>query len=245
MSDFADLRGRMVRRQIEARGILDPLILDAFREVPREKFVAGEFAAAAYDDHPLPIEAGQTISQPYIVALMIEAARHLTWRAARPVIGEGDRRVLQDFELTVELPEDGPWRDTAARVDAAIAEAAQRISPNPLPPGFRINDLILRRYAAGSRGITAHRDHIRYRGLVALLILSGDGRFCLCEDRSGASAREIAARPPAGVRWTKLAVNKLILDQLNLTLDFGLAAEMLAARGARSLSEMGPRSKRS
>lgn len=74
MSDFADLRGRMVRRQIEARGILDPLILDAFREVPREKFVAGEFAAAAYDDHPLPIEAGQTISQPYIVALMIEAA---------------------------------------------------------------------------------------------------------------------------------------------------------------------------
>lgn len=74
MSDFADLRGRMVRRQIEARGILDPLILAAFREVPREKFVAGEFAAAAYDDHPLPIEAGQTISQPYIVALMIEAA---------------------------------------------------------------------------------------------------------------------------------------------------------------------------
>jgi hypothetical protein len=126
-------------------------------------------------------------------ALMIEAARHLTWRAARPVIGEGDRRVLQDFELTVQLPEDGPWRDTAARVDAAIAEAAQRISPNPLPPGFRINDLILQRYAAGSRGITAHRDHIRYRGLVALLILSGDGRFCLCEDRSGASAREIAA----------------------------------------------------
>jgi enoyl-CoA hydratase/carnithine racemase len=64
-------------------------------------------------------------------------------------------------------------------------------------------------------------------------------------ERTLSSAREIAARPPAGVRWTKLAVNKLILDQLNLTLDFGLATEMLAARGARSLSEMGPRSKRS
>jgi protein-L-isoaspartate(D-aspartate) O-methyltransferase len=74
MSDFADLRGRMVRRQIEARGILDPVILDAFREVPREAFVSEQYAAAAYDDHPLPIEAGQTISQPYIVALMIEAA---------------------------------------------------------------------------------------------------------------------------------------------------------------------------
>lgn len=75
MPDFAQLRERMVRRQIEARGISDPAILDAFRHVPREAFVAADYAAAAYDDHPLPIEAGQTISQPYIVALMIEAAQ--------------------------------------------------------------------------------------------------------------------------------------------------------------------------
>ena len=75
MSDFADLRGRMVRRQIEGRGIFDPLILDAFREVPREEFVDEGQRKWAYDDHPLPIEAGQTISQPYIVALMIQAAQ--------------------------------------------------------------------------------------------------------------------------------------------------------------------------
>ena len=74
MSDFAELREHMVRRQIEARGITDPAILDAFREVPREAFVSPDYARDAYDDHPLPIEAGQTISQPYIVALMIEAA---------------------------------------------------------------------------------------------------------------------------------------------------------------------------
>ena len=74
MSDFAELRERMVRRQIEARGISDPAILNAFREVPREAFVSPDYARDAYDDHPLPIEAGQTISQPYIVALMIEAA---------------------------------------------------------------------------------------------------------------------------------------------------------------------------
>ena len=74
MSDFADLRGQMVRRQIEARGIFDASILDAFREVPREEFVDEEHRRWAYDDHPLPIEAGQTISQPYIVALMIQAA---------------------------------------------------------------------------------------------------------------------------------------------------------------------------
>ena len=52
-------------------------------------------------------------------------------------------------------------------------------------------------------------------------------------------AREIAARPPAGVRWTKLAVNKMILDQLNLTLDFGLATEMLAAQGAQVAQRAG------
>ena len=74
MGDFAALRERMVSRQIEARGIHDPGLLAAMRAVPREMFVAPVQAAEAYGDHPLPIEAGQTISQPYIVALMIDAA---------------------------------------------------------------------------------------------------------------------------------------------------------------------------
>ena len=74
MPDFSGLREQMVLRQIRARGIRDPLILDAFRQVPREPFVPGEQAHLAYEDHPVPIEAGQTVSQPYIVALMIEAA---------------------------------------------------------------------------------------------------------------------------------------------------------------------------
>jgi protein-L-isoaspartate(D-aspartate) O-methyltransferase len=65
----------MVQRQIARRGIRDERVLAALREVPREAFVSGELAEFAYDDTPLPIEAGQTISQPYIVALMIEALR--------------------------------------------------------------------------------------------------------------------------------------------------------------------------
>ena len=64
----------MVERQLMRRGIVEQHILDAFREVPREAFVSPEYAHLAYGDHPLPIEAGQTISQPYIVALMIQAA---------------------------------------------------------------------------------------------------------------------------------------------------------------------------
>ena len=81
MPDFAKLRERMVERQIVARGIAERSILEAFRAVPRHAFVAPEHAEQAYGDHPLPIAAKQTISQPYIVALMIEAAE----------VGAGDR----------------------------------------------------------------------------------------------------------------------------------------------------------
>jgi protein-L-isoaspartate(D-aspartate) O-methyltransferase len=67
-------RAAMVHRQIEGRGIADPRVLAAMREVPREAFVPGELAEFAHEDSPLPIDAGQTISQPYIVASMIELA---------------------------------------------------------------------------------------------------------------------------------------------------------------------------
>jgi protein-L-isoaspartate(D-aspartate) O-methyltransferase len=69
-----EARERMVDRQLRARGIADPRLIDAFRAVPRELFVAGAYRRFAYDDGPLPIAAGQTISQPYIVAEMIAAA---------------------------------------------------------------------------------------------------------------------------------------------------------------------------
>ena len=74
MTDFAAEREAMVERQLARRGITDNGVLNAFREVPREAFIAPDHAHLAYGDHPLPIEAGQTISQPYIVALMIQAA---------------------------------------------------------------------------------------------------------------------------------------------------------------------------
>jgi protein-L-isoaspartate(D-aspartate) O-methyltransferase len=63
----------MVRDQIAARGVRAPKVLEAMRTVPRHRFVPGELAAVAHADRPLPIGAGQTISQPYIVAAMAEA----------------------------------------------------------------------------------------------------------------------------------------------------------------------------
>jgi protein-L-isoaspartate(D-aspartate) O-methyltransferase len=68
----AELRDRMVREQIESRGIHDPRVLNALRRIPREKFVPQEARRAAHGDHALPIGEEQTISQPYMVALMTE-----------------------------------------------------------------------------------------------------------------------------------------------------------------------------
>ncbi len=69
---YAEPRERMVTQQIEARGVSDPAVLDALRRIPRHRFVPDEIIERAYEDRPLPIGYGQTISQPYIVALMSE-----------------------------------------------------------------------------------------------------------------------------------------------------------------------------
>ncbi len=73
MAKFEDLRKQMIDYQLAARGLHDQVVLDAVNAVPREKFVPTELVEFAYNDSPLPIEASQTISQPYIVALMTAA----------------------------------------------------------------------------------------------------------------------------------------------------------------------------
>jgi protein-L-isoaspartate(D-aspartate) O-methyltransferase len=72
MSDFSELRESMVDYQVAARGVRSEKVLDAMRKVPREQFLPESVREFAYEDSPLPIEAGQTISQPYIVAFMAE-----------------------------------------------------------------------------------------------------------------------------------------------------------------------------
>ncbi|HEV8238969.1 MAG TPA: protein-L-isoaspartate(D-aspartate) O-methyltransferase [Thermoanaerobaculia bacterium] len=72
-ADLAALRDEMIARQLAARGVRDERVLEAMRAVPREEFVPPELVEFAYEDSPLPISEQQTISQPYIVALMAEA----------------------------------------------------------------------------------------------------------------------------------------------------------------------------
>jgi protein-L-isoaspartate(D-aspartate) O-methyltransferase len=73
MDNFDLLRERMIKEQLETRGLHNQAVLDAMRAVPREEFVPEQLRRLAYDDRPLPIAEGQTISQPYIVAYMTEA----------------------------------------------------------------------------------------------------------------------------------------------------------------------------
>jgi protein-L-isoaspartate(D-aspartate) O-methyltransferase len=75
---YAAERRLMVARQLQGRDITDPRVLAAMAKVPRHRFVPEALASRAYDDHPLPIGWGQTISQPYIVALMSQ------WAEVRP-----------------------------------------------------------------------------------------------------------------------------------------------------------------
>ena len=80
-SERAKERELMVERQLVRRGISDPRVLEAFRKVPRHLFVPRGLQSSAYADHPLPVGEGQTISQPYMVALMTECLG----------LGEGER----------------------------------------------------------------------------------------------------------------------------------------------------------
>ncbi len=82
------LRELMVSRQLEPRSIRDPEVLRAFREVPRHLFIPDVGLREAYGDHPVPIGKGQTISQPYIVALMTQALR-LTGKEKVLEVGTG------------------------------------------------------------------------------------------------------------------------------------------------------------
>lgn len=73
--DFAMKRHKMIERDIKGRGVKDPGVLNAMSRIGRERFVDKDLAERAYEDHPLPIGEGQTISQPYVVALMTEALK--------------------------------------------------------------------------------------------------------------------------------------------------------------------------
>jgi protein-L-isoaspartate(D-aspartate) O-methyltransferase len=123
--DMAAARERMVRDQIERRGLTDPELLRAFRTVPRDLFVDSPFP---YGDQALPIEEGQTISQPFIVAYMTDAARPVRpdgWRGARALdvgTGSGYQAAIL-AELGAEVTSIERYPELSARAGEALRRA--------------------------------------------------------------------------------------------------------------------------
>lgn len=136
----------------------------------------------------------ELLSEP-ACATLLAASADLPYRQARPVIGEGERAVRQEFEICMPVPPEGPFQAYAAALERLIALALAEMENAPLAAPPPLNDLVVQRYPPGSLGITAHRDHVRYRDLVAIVTLSGAARFFVSKDRSGADAREVAIPP--------------------------------------------------
>ena len=159
MDEFVRARLNMVSEQIERRGIHDPRLLEVLRKIPRHLFVTKDSLGQAYDDRPLPIGFGQTISQPYIVALMtdllklnghervLEVGTGSGYQAAVlsklakevhtvefvPELAERAKSILADYENVSVHFGDGSlgWPD-AAPYDAILVAAAAPKAPNDL-----------------------------------------------------------------------------------------------------------------
>jgi len=136
---------------------------------------------------------------PALCRRLVTAARRLPYRRAVPVIGEGARAVRQDFDLCYTIPPASPFHAIAAALERHIDQALGHLDPAPLEAPFHINDIIVQRYARGALGITPHRDHVRYEGLVVVIPLGGAARFLVCAERTGNGAREVPAPPGSAV----------------------------------------------
>ncbi|HCK76655.1 MAG TPA: hypothetical protein DHW07_05875 [Gammaproteobacteria bacterium] len=121
-------------------------------------------------------------------------ADQLEYRAARPVTGSDTTPVYQDFELNYEIPQKHYFWEIAAELQSVFKPLLKE-HRTAKDDDFRLNDLIVQRYPPGCTGISPHRDHIEYRVLILILLLSGDGEFRIHPQRDGALGEIIDFQP--------------------------------------------------
>ena len=106
-TDYAKERQYMVERQLKSRDIRDRRVLNAMRSIPRHRFVPSEYRHLAYTDGPLPIGSGQTISQPYIVALMTQMLRLKGQETVLEIgTGSGYQAAVQEAQSFIQQAQD-------------------------------------------------------------------------------------------------------------------------------------------
>ncbi len=194
LDQFAEERERMVDDQIIPRDVTDPIVLQAMRRVPRHEFVPPEYLGQSYENHPLPIGYGQTISQPFIVAYMSD---HCELKPGDRVleIGTGSgyqAAILADMGLKVYSIEIIP--ELAAEADARLE------APRLRRAGARGRWVL---WLAGSRAVRCDHRHRRARSCAAAIDRATESRAGGWSSRSGRWARF----RPSGSSRSKRAIN--------------------------------------
>jgi len=190
-------RGWMVARQLAARGIRDARVIEAMGRIPRHAFVAAAMRGEAYEDSPLPIEEGQTISQPYIVALMLQEAR-LGADDRMLEVGAGSgyaSAVAAQLVARVDAIERHPRlvelaRERLARLGITNVAVHAGDGSAGWPSGAPYDAIVVA--AAGPRVPEALREQLAIGGRLVLPVASGPGvqRLILVERRGDCEWRE-------------------------------------------------------
>ena len=151
----------------------------------------------AFDDalNLLAEEGRLGVSLPFFspdeITLLMRQATRLPMRKARAEVGAPGREVAQDFDICFPAPREDALDHLAVLLEDAVANAAMPVGVS----GFRLNDAAVQHYHKGSGGIGIHRDALRYQGLVFIITLAGESRFCLCDDREGNGASVLDDSP--------------------------------------------------
>lgn len=128
-------------------------------------------------------------------AWLMEEARTVPFREARPLVGRGDRLVRQRMGVYNDFGPGSRFHDLAGHYQALWDGWLASMASCPFESRPVFNDWMLQVYEPGEIGITPHRDRNSYRNLICLFVLEGRGRFGICEDRSGRGARTIPHEP--------------------------------------------------
>lgn len=141
-----------------------------------------------------PAVAIRVLSGP-ILDELAAAAEQLSYRRAVYEAGKPEARVYQAFDYCGAVPAGHPIRHLGRWFETRLQGALALMKVPPIEAGFTINDIVCQRYRPGDLGITPHRDHAAYIGLIILVVLAGRGRYFVCRRRSGDGRREIESHP--------------------------------------------------
>lgn len=126
---------------------------------------------------------------------MLAAVNELPFRASTPVVGPKGKEVEQDFQIAMNFDQLGILDDYQTALEAQINQAFSLMQPSPYPLPFSFNDKAALIYKEGSKGITPHRDLLCFEAVIAILTLSGEAGFYICDDREKSNTRRYTAEP--------------------------------------------------